>query len=806
MNRTLSETIPYPAFPGFRLMLFLAAGIVISFYAEPELGLTLTLFSILIICWVSAEFFLKRLFPLFAIHSATFFYLAFVLGFGFTLHEQHEYKLSESVSIGEKLNLLAWEELTIQGEIIRTGRNREGNEHYTVDVFYTALPGDVKIHDPYRVRLYTDGGFEGNVHQGMILKGKITLYEFPERRNPHEFDYGNWLHENGIAAHGRLDKLVNMASKRGFSWNNVRAWIQNNVDIAFSENAAPLAKALLLGYKEDLHPETTTYFSRSGLSHIMAVSGLHVGFVVAPFWLLIPYLWNIRRGKWLGLIGITLLLLFYAGITGFSPSVTRASLMAWFLTYGRLFHKVRNSINLTAVAAILILIADPSQLFSVGFQLSFSAVFVILFVMPRVTALLPARYRFGVKGGLITIVLVSIVVQAGLFPVLVYYFGEFSIIGPIANTLVLPLMSVIVPAGLIVSLLPVTDGSILQSGSFFIGFGLQWIEFVASTLGSSSKTYLTIGSVPASLFACWLFAVGFIATIHKPNIRWKMLIGLLLFINLGFVELLIQKHSNTGKLEVTVLDVGQGDAIHVKTPQNRHILIDAGRWTPGSDSGERIIIPYLKEMGVHSLDAIILSHPHADHIGGMISVIENMDIKAVYQSDFEYDSILYKTVQRRLKQEKIPVFYPAAGDEINVDPTIRIFVIGPSSGTSHSNPNNNSLAFKLVYNDISFLFTGDAEEEQERELVHRYGTFLKSDVYKVAHHVSNTSTSKPLIEAVQPAISVGSLAFRNKFRHPGRETVARLHDVGAEPLYTSLHGAVVLQTDGKTINQLIWKE
>lgn len=806
MNRIETEIIPYPAFPAFRLMIFLATGIVVSRHAEPELWIILTLFSALLIGWISAEFLLKRAFPLFSIHIATFIYLVSVMGFGFAHHEQHEYKLHKSVAIGEKLNLLAWEELTIKGEIIRKGRNREGYEHYTVDVIYTSLPGDIRMHDPYRVRLYSDGRYDGRVQPGMILHGKVTVYEFPERRNPHEFDYGNWLHENGIAAHGKLVELVNITSKRGLSWNDVRNKIQKNVDVAFSKDVAPLAKALLLGYKEDLHPETSTYFSRSGLSHIMAVSGLHVGFIVAPFWMLIPFLWNIRHGKWFGLIAITLLLLFYAGITGFSPSVTRASLMAWFLTYGRLFHRVRNSINLTAVAAILILITDPSQLFTVGFQLSFSAVFVILFVMPRVTALLPAKYRFGVKGGLITIVTVSIVVQTGLFPILVYYFGEFSIIGPVANTLVLPLMSVIVPAGLIVSLLPVTDGSILQSGSFFIGFGLQWIEFVAITLGSNSKTYLTIDSVPVSLFACWLFAVGFIAIIHKAKIRWKMFIGLLLFVNLGLIEILMNKHSNTGNLVVTVLDVGQGDAIHIKTPQNRHILIDAGRWTPGSDSGERIIIPYLKEMGVHSLDAIILSHPHADHIGGMISVIENMDIKAVYQSDFEYDSILFKTLQKRLRQKNIPVYYPGAGDMITVDPTIRIFVLGPGSSTSYSNPNNNSLAFKLVYKETSFLFTGDAEEEQERELVRRYGTFLKSDVYKVAHHVSNTSTSKPLIEAIQPDITVGSLAFRNKFRHPGRETVTRMHDVGAKPLYTSLHGAVVLQTDGKMINQLNWKE
>lgn len=806
MNRNLNNSIPYPAFPGFRLMIFLAAGIVFSLYADPKLWVTITVFLLSVTGWIATEFLMKRLTPLFAIHGATSFYLFCVLAFGFTLHELHEKKIQESVLISEKLNLLAWEELDIKGKVIRVGKNSEGNEHYTVDVSYTVLPGNVEMKDSYRLRIYTDETSVDDVKSGMILQAIVTLYEFPERRNPHEFDYGRWLYTNKIAGHGKLNQILKRSSENGLSWNSLRNSIQDNIDVAFSEEAAPLAKALLLGYKEDLHPDTTTYFSRSGLSHIMAVSGLHVGFVVAPFWLLIPFLWNIRYGKWIGLIGLTLLLLFYAGITGFSPSVTRASMMAWFLTYGRLFHRVRNSINLTAVAAILILIAKPSQLFTVGFQLSFSAVFVILFVMPRVTVLIPSKYRFGMIGGVLSIVLVSIVVQAGLFPILTYYFGEFSIIGPVANTLVLPFMSVIVPAGLIVSLLPVSDGSIIQSGSSIIGFGLEWIELVASTLGSNENTYTSVNHIPASLFGCWLFCVAFIATAHKPEIRWKMLAGLLLFMNAVFIESFVHRHSNTGILKVTVLDVGQGDAIHIKTPQNRHILIDSGRWTPGSNSGERTIVPYLKEQGINSLDAVILSHAHADHIGGMISVIESMNIKAVYKSSDMYDSILFKTLQRTLTQKKISVHHPVKGEIIKLDPTIRIFVLGPSSKNIYSNPNNNSVAIKLVYNDTSFLFTGDAEEEQERELLNRYGEFLKSDVYKVAHHVSNTSSSEPFLKEVQPVISIGSLAFRNKFRHPGRETVTRLHKAGAKQFYTSLHGAVILESDGTEITRRKWKE
>jgi len=531
----------------------------------------------------------------------------------------------------------------------------------------------------------------------------------------------------------------------------------------------------------------------------MAVSGLHVGFIVAPFWLIIPWLWQKRWGKWLGLAGLTFLLIFYAGLTGFSASVSRASLMAWLLTYGKLFHKLRHSVNLTALAAIILLVLNPERLFDIGFQLSFAAVFIILLVMPETQRLIPKRYRYGWIGGLATIVLISIIVQGGLFPILTYYFGEFSIVGPLANALVIPFLSVIIPVGLLFSLFGGFLGTAANTLVVPVSLSLSWIEGVASTLGSLEFGFLTVTHNSIFLYLIWLFIVLMITSIRIQPIRWKMVIGFLLALNLFLAESIIKSPASKN-LKITVLDVGQGDAIHLKTPNGSNLLIDTGRWSPMGNSGDRVLLPYLEYMGIEELDAVILSHPHADHIGGLPTLIESTDIKTIYHSDYPYDSMLYHRYKELAAEYDIPLVDVFSGDMIEIDPAIRIFVLGPRHGvTPDRNPNNHSVVLRIQYGDTSFLFTGDAETEQEKVLKNQYGDFLNTNFLKAGHHGSRTSTTGSFIERVKPEKTAVSLSFRNRFRHPNREAVTELHRAGSFVSYTSLSGALIYKSDGSKI-------
>lgn len=804
MQNVRSYKFSFASYPAVRLATLMVFGILVASQTSLShhilLPLTFSLFSLLLV----SERINRNTYSLFPVRLSIIVYSLFLI-FGSSLYYQiREDAVQRAINSAAIVNIFEWDEIELKGEIISSGKSSTGRPVYEVQVNETLFDKNSSWFNPFKIRLYGTEYIKIDISNGKKIHAVVRIYSFPDRRNPHEFDYGRWLHNRGIAAHGELVKVIAVSKTGRIGWESIRSSVQANADLLFEEEHSQMAKALLLGFKDDLTPETRQQFSRSGLSHIMAVSGLHVGFIVAPFWLLIPFMWGSSNGRYFGLFLLTLLLVGYAGLTGFSPSVCRASLMAWFISYGKLFHKVRNSINLTAVAAILVLLINPKQLFEIGFQLSFSAVFIILLIMKEAQELIPKRYRYGFSGGLISIVLVSIVVQLGLFPVLVYYFGEFSIIGPIANAVVVPLLSFTVPVGLLFILVSPMVPEAFQAGVIPLQLSLNWVQWVAEFLGSQSFSFISVTDRGISIFLIWISALFWIASSRIYAVRWKFMILLLCSINLYFVEKLIREPS-VETLEITILDVGQADAIHISTPNGHNLLIDAGRWTPMNNSGDQVLLPYFEYLGVDRIDAVFLSHPHADHIGGMPSLIEAINIGSIYLSDYDYDSVLYRTFMNLARMKNISVYIPAAGDMIDIDPSLRIFVIGPEANAPKDrNPNNHSLSFKLVYGNTSFLFSGDAEVEQESQMTERYGDFLKADLYKVGHHASNTSSTERFMNEVKPEITVSSLALRNVFGHPGQHAVNRLHQYSNNQLYTSLNGALRFESDGNVIWEKSW--
>lgn len=805
MQSVSSYKFPFASYPAVRLAFLLIIGILLSNQFSISLqALTLLIFILFTLLLIS-EWINRKTYSILSVRLSILLYSLFLILGSLFYSQIREVSTQRNIENAGVINLFEWDQIELKGDIISSGKSSSGRPVYEVQVTETFFEENGHWHHSFKIRLYGSENTLIDLSNGKTIHATVRIYSFPDRTNPHEFDYGHWLHNRGIAAHGEIIEVIFQSNTGSFGWETIRTNVQANADLLFDKEHSQMAKALLLGYKDDLTPETRQQFSRSGLSHIMAVSGLHVGFIVAPFWLLIPFMWGSTKGRYFGLCLLTLLLFGYAGLTGFSPSVCRASLMAWFISYGKLFNKVRNSINLTAVAAIIVLLINPRQLFEIGFQLSFSAVFIILLIMKEAQELIPKKYRYGFKGGLISIILVSIVVQLGLYPLLVTYFGEFSIIGPLANALVVPLLSFTVPVGLIFILVSPMVPDAIHSGVIPLQFSLNWIQWVAEYLGSQSFSFITVSEKSMSIFLIWISAIFWVAASRIYAIRWKFLILLLCSVNLFFIEKMIRE-PGIKTLEITVLDVGQADAIHISTPNGANVLIDAGRWSPMGNSGDRLLLPYFEHLGLDLIDAVFLSHPHADHIGGMPSLIEGIKIGRIYQSDYDYDSVLYRTVMNLAQMNNVPIYLSSAGDLIDVDPSLRIFVLGPEPNAARDrNPNNHSLSFKLVYGNTSFLFSGDAEVEQERRMAERYGDFLRSDLYKVGHHASNTSSTELFMKEVKPEISVASLAFRNVFGHPSQNAVNRLHQYSNNQMYTSLNGAIRFESDGHVIREVQWR-
>lgn len=402
------------------------------------------------------------------------------------------------------------------------------------------------------------------------------------------------------------------------------------------------------------------------------------------------------------------------------------------------------------------------------------------------------------------VVIVSVVVQLGLYPLQVYYFGEVSMISPVANALFVPLLGLIVPFSLICILISSVLPAIGAILNFPANLFLETMNAFVQWSTGFEWAWMEIEKPSLLLFPLWVSLILFIASWRVPEMKWKMLNISLLLICLIQLQHLIGQVQHRD-LKVIFFDVGQGDAALIQTPNGKNVLMDAGIWSPGYNSGSSVLLPFFEHEGIEKLDAVILSHPHADHIGGILSLMDGIRIDTIYNSGFEYDSRLYHEYLVKAHKLNIPVKELTLGDQLRIDPSVLMLVMGPDGTIHDEDPNQHSVIMELVYGETEILFTGDAGEDQEKRLIQEYGNMLDTDLLKVGHHGSKTSSEEEFLEKVTPEIAIISLAEQNRFGHPHPEAISRLTESKSRLYYTSQEKALVFTSDSKTIKIDRWK-
>ncbi len=637
-----------------------------------------------------------------------------------------------------------------------------------------------------------------------------TIYRPRNKRNPGEFDYREYLLTQNITSTLFISKskIVVLDEDNDFIPDlifKVRLAIDRRIHKLHSPEAAALLRGLLLADRSEIEFDTREKFVNAGVVHVLAVSGLHVGYIVLIF-LFLTNRFNIYLRSFITIIGLLAFLL----ITGSPPSVFRASIMAIVFLVAQLSNRSTFGLNSLALAWMIILLLNPLELFNPGFQLSFSAVISILIIYPKIRSQINQReIKSKVLKNTLLFMGVSFSAQIGTMPFTLYYFHKLSIVSLFTNILVIPLVGVIVAVGIITltgSMISMWVGLIYASANNIF---TSLLNKIVNFSGGLEISHLFIREFSFYDSAVFYFLLIALITQWKKLIHIKAKLLFILFLS-GSAAVYFQLDNvdlmPAGELSIMAIDIGQGDAILIRFPNEKTALIDAGNATDEFDNGERIIKPLLKQLGINKINFGFISHVDADHYKGFLYLIENNLVEKIYKP--HADTSVQKDIdlQNFLISNRI-TYEDYSRDTINIG-ICRLYILNDTADVRFSefSSNDKSGVIKLVYGSTSFLFVGDAGIEAENLLEKKYSEFLQSDLLKLGHHGSKTSSEFEFLELVNPDDALISAGIGNRFNHPSEEILQRLKIFKTNIHRTDKEGALLFRSNGKTIKKINWEK
>ena len=641
----------------------------------------------------------------------------------------------------------------------------------------------------------------------LLLQGQLS--QPSGKRNPGGFDYRLYLKSQSID--GLLtvepENIERIGQERSIYYQilAIKKTLEHQSDVNFSKDVSDLLKGVVFGEK-NINEDLARRFQDAGVTHVLSVSGLHVGYVFLALSLL---LMAIRINKRYWMLFLTPALLFYVALTGFAPPVIRAAIMLLCVTAGQGLHRERDALNQLCLAGLVILVIWPAQLFQAGFQLSMGAVLgIVLFYAPLLYAYEKHRNKkrvhYKIKPGPVVQGLVlTFCATVGTLPILLYHFKSFTLISFFSNLLVVPLIGVFLLIGMgflvIISIVPFAAPA-LSVPVTFLGESIIVVLDGINDLGAVANfLWVNRGGLSLAetgLFLLLVFMISGYFYLRQPYVRRTVVSLALVLVLIVMATPLFPKN-----LVVTVLDVGQGDSILIETPGGLTYLVDGGGYLfeRSNRVSDRVLYPALYSKNIHELDAIFLTHNHVDHSQGVEELIfDGYPVKNLFMS-------VQTNNEQLLNQQLVPVSLLKKGSVIEGSDGVTISVHNPEgqiSPKADEEQNNASLVMTVSYKNTNLLLCGDIEAEVEKQLVaelQALSTERDFQIIKIPHHGSKTSSTREFIQAIDPEMAVISVGANNSFDHPSDEVMDRLNEEVITALRTDQQGAVEITSNGEFI-------
>ena len=723
---------------------------------------------------------------------------------------KENYRVGMQQSIA-KLNKIVLEAIIVQDRI-----DKDYKDTYKIS---TIINGK-------KVYFYLD--VNKNKNKSFDYGDKIYLegtYEIPEtQRNYKGFDYNKYLKQKNILGIIKAENLILKSKEHGnplllFS-NKISNKIEKKLKELLSYEVYPIVISLSVGNMDFIEEDIQEQFRNAGLLHVLAVSGTHMTYLILGTGMMFKNLFGKRKTYYLSIF----IILFYILITGFSVSIIRSAIMGIVMLISKIVYRKNDIWTSMGLSLLIILFYNPYLILDLGMQLSYGGTIGIVLFQRDILKFLEEKMLNMQKNKffinklikpIIEIISITISAQIIIIPIIIYSLNTLNIYFLISNIFVGVIIEPLTILCFILLISIFINNSLSTFIAYFVNMGIKILNFCAK-IGDLpySKIYfptpnlsIVILSFAISFFVLMFFKNYYAKNKNATQIRLRNLVALfkyrirqinrkffiiLFILSIFFMYVLKLIPSD---LKVHFIDVGQGDATFIITPNNSTILIDGGgNLTSSFDVGENTLIPYILDRGFSSIDFVMISHFDYDHVGGILSLLENLEVKKIIISKQYEMTDNYEKFLEIVCNKNIDIILVGAGDKINIEKNLYFDILWPSKDFITENAiNNNAIVAKMVYGKFNMLFTGDIEEIAEKEILKNYDKkVLNAVVLKVAHHGSKTSSTEEFLENVNPKIALIGVGKNNNFGHPSGEVLYRLQEHNVQLYRTDLNGEIII--------------